>query len=308
MYAIVDIAGKQFKVEKDKFIFAPSLAGDAGDAVEFDKVLLLAGDDKIDLGAPTVKDAKVSGIILEHVKGDKVLVFKKKRRKGYRKKTGHRQGFSKVLIESIGIGDAVALGKSKATETKAAKKEQVAEEKPSKETTSAKTSDYQAKDLLKSLGTAKESEKDDLKKINGIGPVFEKDLNELGIYTFEQISNLTDVDITFLADHINGVSEDLIRNEDWVGQAKNESGAIDLLKNLGTADEGEKDDLKKINGIGPVFEKDLNELGIYTFKQISKLTKSDIAFLAYRINGVSEDLINNEDWVTQAKQLLKEDK
>ena len=101
MYAIVDIAGKQFKVTQDRFVYAPKLQGEEGASVEFDKVLLLDNDGKVDVGAPVVKGAKVSGKILGHVKGDKVIVFKKKRRKGYKKKNGHRQEFTKVLIEGI---------------------------------------------------------------------------------------------------------------------------------------------------------------------------------------------------------------
>jgi large subunit ribosomal protein L21 len=103
MYAIVDIAGKQFKVSKDQYIYAPRLTGEAGSSVEFDQVLLFTdGDGGIQVGAPTVSGVKVSGKILEHVKGDKILVFKKKRRKGYTKKNGHRQQFTKVQIEGIG--------------------------------------------------------------------------------------------------------------------------------------------------------------------------------------------------------------
>lgn len=101
MYAIVEIAGKQFKVTQDQFVYAPKMQGDEGASVEFDKVLLLDNDGKVDVGAPVVKGAKVSGKILGHVKGDKVIVFKKKRRKGYKKKNGHRQEFTKVLIEGI---------------------------------------------------------------------------------------------------------------------------------------------------------------------------------------------------------------
>jgi len=101
MYAIVDIAGKQYKAEKDKFIYAPLMDGDEGSNVDFDKVLLVDNDGKVKVGAPTVKGAKVSAKILEHVKDDKVIVFKKKRRKGYKVKNGHRQQFSKVLIEDI---------------------------------------------------------------------------------------------------------------------------------------------------------------------------------------------------------------
>ncbi len=102
MYAIVDIAGKQFKVAKDQYIYAPKLEGDAGEAVSFDKVLLIDDGASVNIGAPTVDGASVSGKILEHVKGDKVIVFKKKRRKGYVVKNGHRQQFTKVQIDSIG--------------------------------------------------------------------------------------------------------------------------------------------------------------------------------------------------------------
>jgi large subunit ribosomal protein L21 len=102
MYAIVDIAGKQFKVAKDQYIYAPKMEGEAGSDVSFEKVLLVDHDGSVEVGAPTVKGVKVSGKILEHVKGDKVIIFKKKRRKGYAVKNGHRQQFTKVQIESIG--------------------------------------------------------------------------------------------------------------------------------------------------------------------------------------------------------------
>ena len=101
MYAIVNIAGKQFKVTKDQFVYAPKLAGDAGASVEFDQVLLAEAGGTVSVGAPLLAGAKVSGKILDHVKGDKVIIFKKKRRKGYKKKNGHRQDFTKVMIESI---------------------------------------------------------------------------------------------------------------------------------------------------------------------------------------------------------------
>ena len=101
MYAIVDIAGKQYKVEKNKFLYAPKMDADEGSKVDFDQVLLVDNEGKVKVGVPTVKGAKVSAKVLEHVKDDKVIVFKKKRRKGYKVKNGHRQQFSKILIEDI---------------------------------------------------------------------------------------------------------------------------------------------------------------------------------------------------------------
>tara|TARA_B100000941_G_scaffold188160_1_gene135498 strand:- start:50 stop:358 length:309 start_codon:yes stop_codon:yes gene_type:complete len=101
MYAIVEIAGKQFKVEKNKFIYAPLIDAEAGTSLSFPQVLLIEDNGKVKIGTPSVKAAKVSGEVIEHVKGDKVIVFKKKRRKGFRKKNGHRQQFTKILIEDI---------------------------------------------------------------------------------------------------------------------------------------------------------------------------------------------------------------
>ncbi|MFT4970325.1 MAG: large subunit ribosomal protein L21 [Chitinophagales bacterium] len=100
MYAIVEIAGQQFKVEEGKQIFVHRLEGNEGDKVEFDQVLLKADGDKVSVGEPTL-ESKVSAKIVEHLKGDKVIVFKKKRRKGYKVKNGHRQYLTKVSIEKI---------------------------------------------------------------------------------------------------------------------------------------------------------------------------------------------------------------
>jgi large subunit ribosomal protein L21 len=102
MYAIVDIAGQQFKVEKEKKIYVHHLKVNEGDAVEFEKVLLIDNGEKdIKIGAPVLEGAKVTAKVLAHVKGDKVIVFKKKRRKGYKVKNGHRQQFTQIQIENI---------------------------------------------------------------------------------------------------------------------------------------------------------------------------------------------------------------
>ena len=101
MYAIVDIAGQQFKVEKDQKLYVHRLEGEEGNKVSFDKVLLIDTGDKISIGDPVVKGAAVDAKILSHLKGDKVLVFKKKRRKGYEKLNGHRQYLTQIQIEGI---------------------------------------------------------------------------------------------------------------------------------------------------------------------------------------------------------------
>jgi large subunit ribosomal protein L21 len=101
MYAIVEIAGKQFKVAQDQQLYTPQLNAEAGSTITFDKVLLVEEDDKVAVGTPTVAGASVVGKVLDHVRGDKVIVFKKKRRKGYKKTQGHRQDYTKLLIERI---------------------------------------------------------------------------------------------------------------------------------------------------------------------------------------------------------------
>lgn len=101
MYAIVEIAGQQFKVEKDRKVYVNRLTAEEGAQVEFDKVLLVDNEGDIKVGAPLVKGAKVTAKVLAHLKGDKVIVFKKKRRKGYQKKNGHRQYLTQIQIEGI---------------------------------------------------------------------------------------------------------------------------------------------------------------------------------------------------------------
>ena len=101
MYAIVEIAGQQFKVQKDQKIFVHRLDAKEGKKVEFNDVLLIDDGKKITLGAPAIEGAKVTAQVEEHVKGDKVIVFRKKRRKGYKKKNGHRQQFTAITIKSI---------------------------------------------------------------------------------------------------------------------------------------------------------------------------------------------------------------
>lgn len=101
MYAIVDIAGQQFKVEAGKQIFVNRQAAEVGASLAFDKVLLLDNEGNVSVGAPYVSGASVKATVLEHCKADKVIIFKKTRRKGYQKKNGHRQYLTKLQIEEI---------------------------------------------------------------------------------------------------------------------------------------------------------------------------------------------------------------
>ena len=103
MYAIVEIAGQQFKVNKDQKIFVHRQDGEVGDKLTFDKIYLIDNENDIKVGAPVVDGALINASIVSHVRGDKVLVFKKKRRKSYQKMSGHRQDFTQLLIEDITV-------------------------------------------------------------------------------------------------------------------------------------------------------------------------------------------------------------
>ncbi len=123
MYAIVEIAGQQFKVAKDQKVFVHRLAGEEGDSVSFDKVLLTGDGDDITLGAPAIEGASVNAKITRHLKGDKVIVFKKKRRKGYRVRNGHRQALTEIAIEGISVNGAKKATSAKKEEAKSTKED-----------------------------------------------------------------------------------------------------------------------------------------------------------------------------------------
>ena len=139
MYAIVEIAGQQFKVSKDLKVYVNRLADKEGDAISFAKVLLLDDNGTITLGAPAVEGASVEAKVLQHLKGDKVIIFKKKRRKGYKKKNGHRQYLTQIQISGITFPGAK---KEKAAKKEAAPATEEAEA-PKKKAVKAKKEETQ---------------------------------------------------------------------------------------------------------------------------------------------------------------------
>tara|TARA_R110002072_G_scaffold239261_5_gene397217 strand:- start:1263 stop:1811 length:549 start_codon:yes stop_codon:yes gene_type:complete len=165
MYAIVEIAGQQYKVQKDQQLFVHRLEGKEGSKVSFDNVLLTANGDKIDVGAPAIKGVSVSAKIIEHLKGDKVIVFKKKRRKGYKVKNGHRQQFSKIQIEAIGASAPKAASTEKAKEVEKPKAEAPkAEAKAETKKPATEAKKTPAKEVKKPTKAATESKKEPVKK------------------------------------------------------------------------------------------------------------------------------------------------
>ncbi len=133
MYAIVEIAGQQFKVAKDQKVFVHRLEDKEGSKVSFDKVLLL-NDGKVTIGAPVIENAVVTAKVLGHLKGDKVIVFKKKRRKGFKKKNGHRQYLSQIQIEGISVKAPAKKAAAKTEETKTEKAPAAKKAAPAKKT------------------------------------------------------------------------------------------------------------------------------------------------------------------------------
>nr|WP_315249881.1 50S ribosomal protein L21 [uncultured Flavobacterium sp.] len=124
MYAIVEIAGQQFKVSKDLKVYVHRLTNEEGSKVSFDKVYLVDDNGSITIGAPAIEGASVEAKVLQHLKGDKVIIFKKKRRKGYKKRNGHRQYLTQIVIEGITAGGTA----KKATAPKKAAVEATTEE------------------------------------------------------------------------------------------------------------------------------------------------------------------------------------
>ena len=148
MYAIVEIAGQQFKVAKDQKVYVHRLQGDEGSSVSFDKVYLLDDGTQVTLGAPAITGASVEAKVVKHLKGDKVIVFKKKRRKGYRVKNGHRQSLTEILIQSISAKGGVK---------KAAPKKEAAPKAKAPKAAAPKVEDLSGKTVseLKDLAKAK---------------------------------------------------------------------------------------------------------------------------------------------------------
>ena len=152
MYAIVEIAGQQFKVAKDQKVFVNRLPEAEGEKVQFSNVMLLEDGKNITIGAPAIEGAAVEAKVIKHLKGDKVIVFKKKRRKGYRVKNGHRQYLSEIVIEGITASGAKKAAPKAAAKPAAVKVEAPAKAAPkTKEDLSSKTV-AELKDMAKAKG------------------------------------------------------------------------------------------------------------------------------------------------------------
>lgn len=155
MFAIVEIAGQQFKVAKDEKVFVHRLDAKTGEKVSFDQVFMMADGDKITVGAPAVANASVEAKVVRHLKDDKVIVFKKKRRKGYRVKNGHRQSLTEIVIESVGVGKAKKAAPKAKAEAPKAEAPKAAAPKAAKKAAPKAAADFSSKTVAKLKELAK---------------------------------------------------------------------------------------------------------------------------------------------------------
>ncbi len=216
MYAIVEMAGQQFKVAKDQKVFVHRLPGNEGDKVTFDKVLLL-DDGKVTIGAPAITGAAVTAKILGHLKGDKVIVFKKKRRKGYRKKNGHRQAFTEIQVVSIAAsGHKASKEASKETSKEISKPK--AKKVAVKKETAVKPKAKKA-EVKKAVAPKKSAKPDDLKKIEGVGPKAMEAMVNAGLDSFAKVAKAKPEAISTILNEASSRMAHLV-TDSWPKQAK----------------------------------------------------------------------------------------
>lgn len=210
-FAVIKTGGKQYKVAANDLVRIEKIPGDAGEAVTFENVLMV-GDA---IGTPLVDGALVAGEVVEQFRDKKIIVFKKKRRQGYRRKNGHRQELTLVRITEILTGGAKPSGKKAAAPKKAATK--AADTKPAEK--KAEEAAPKAKEKApKAAPAAAEGVKDDVKLIGGVGPALEKKLAGLGVTSLSQIAAWTAEDIERIDGELNFKGR--IEREEWVEQAK----------------------------------------------------------------------------------------
>ena len=213
MYAVIRTGGKQYRVAAEDVIEVEKLPGDPGDIISLTDVLMLGGDGAPQVGTPLVDGASVAAEVLDQKRADKIIVFKKKRRKNYRRKKGHRQQLTALRITEILTGGKSPSKKKAAKPKKADEPKANKDEKPAKKAED-KAPAARAFEALK----AAEGEPDDLKKISGVGPKLEEKLHGLGIYHFWQIAGFNDDDMQRIDDELNFKGR--IERDDWIGQAK----------------------------------------------------------------------------------------
>ena len=234
MFAVIKTGGKQYRVAEGQTVSVERLPGDAGDNVALQEVLMVGNGEATQVGTPLVDGATVAAEIVEQNRGPKLIVFKKKRRKGYRRRNGHRQDLTLLRITEI-LTDGKKPSAKKAKPKPKAKAEPEAEaaevEAPAAEAPEAAAPEATAPAAAAPEADAAEvtpaapellsepqGEADDLKKISGVGPKLEEKLNGLGIFHYSQIAAFTPENVAWVDDELSFKGR--IDRDDWIGQAK----------------------------------------------------------------------------------------
>jgi large subunit ribosomal protein L21 len=191
MYAVIKTGGKQYRVAANDKILIEKLEGEAGDQISFEHVLMVAGDGAVHVGAPMVAGATVVGTIEKQARGPHLIIFKKRRRKHYRRRNGHRQDLTSVIITDILTGGAKPAAKAKVAKVAAA---------PA------------------AVAAATGAVADDISLIGGIGPKIFKSLTDMGITTFAQVASWTPADVERIETDIK--QKGRVAREEWIEQAK----------------------------------------------------------------------------------------
>ncbi len=213
MFAVIKTGGKQYKVAADDILKVEKLAGEAGDTVTFDEVLMVGEGADVTVGTPLVEGALVAAEFVETKKQRTVIVLKKERRQNYRRRNGHRQLLTTVKITEILTGGAKPAAKPKAKPAPKAEAPKAETAAPAEAAPETKAAEPKAETKAEAA-----SVKDDVKLIGGVGPAIEKKLAALGVTSLTQIA-------AFTAEEIERVDAELnfkgrIEREDWIGQAK----------------------------------------------------------------------------------------
>lgn len=210
MFAVIKTGGKQYKVAAEDILRIEKLDGAAGDTITFGEVLMVGSGADVTIGAPLVAGASVVGELVEQARGQKIKVFKKKRRQKYRRTAGHRQDLTIVRVTDI-----LTDGKKPAAKKAAAKKDEPAKDEVPK----AETKKAAPKPAAKKADAAPAADFiDDLKLISGVGPALEKKLNAQGVSSLKQIAEFTPEDVARVDEGLNFKGR--IEREEWIQQAK----------------------------------------------------------------------------------------
>ena len=299
MYAVIKTGGKQYRAGAGDKLQIEKLEGQAGDTVAFAEVLMLVNGESVEVGAPYVAGATVVGEIASHDRGPKIIIFKKRRRKNYRRKKGHRQDVTVVRITDILTGGA--RPEMRKGEAKAAARGPVAGGREFA--------------LLKSP----EGKGDDLTLISGIGTKLNERLKAHGVHHFWQLAALSDADVQKIEADMGFKGR--IDREEWIEQARElvagrvPRAAVDRARHAGKklgqgfrpferlkAPKGEADDLSLVSGVGPKIAESLNAYGVYHFWQVAALEPHNIETIEKEIGFKGR--IRREQWIEQALDLM----